>query len=72
MKDLTSLCLTLNSTVKDGIAQINKNGKKCVFIVDDADRLCGLLTDGDVRRYVLSGEFKTRNGSAGDDCLSCC
>ncbi|MBO4521342.1 MAG: nucleotidyltransferase family protein [Alphaproteobacteria bacterium] len=56
MKDITSLCLPLASTVKDGIAQINKNGKKCVFIVDDAGRLCGLMTDGDVRRYVLSGK----------------
>ena len=56
MKDLTALCLKSVATVKDGIAQINKNGKKCVIIVDDADRICGLLTDGDVRRYVLGGK----------------
>jgi perosamine synthetase len=34
---------------------INENGKNTVFIVDDHKKLCGLLTDGDIRRHLLKG-----------------
>lgn len=64
MKVSEKYLISPDATVKDGIAQINQNGKKCVFIVDGSGKLCGLLTDGDVRRYVLAG--KDLNASVAD------
>ena len=34
--------------------QLNETGKKILFVVDNK-RLEGTLTDGDIRRYLLSG-----------------
>jgi dTDP-glucose pyrophosphorylase len=34
--------------------QLEKTEEKIVFVVDDASRLVGSLTDGDIRRWILS------------------
>ncbi|MBN1788103.1 MAG: aminotransferase class I/II-fold pyridoxal phosphate-dependent enzyme [Sedimentisphaerales bacterium] len=38
----------------DALRKINGNGKGVVFVTE-ADRLCGILTDGDIRRLLLNG-----------------
>jgi perosamine synthetase len=48
------LCLK-QKTLLDAMQIINENGKGVAFIVDDSQRLCGVLTDGDVRRFLLEG-----------------
>ena len=40
--------------VKDAMMKIDSTKPKILFVVDD-DKLVGALTDGDVRRYLLSG-----------------
>lgn len=42
-------------TFVDALQKINANAKGVVFAVDSGKRLCGVLTDGDIRRLLLSG-----------------
>lgn len=44
-----------NSSLVDAWKIINENGKGIVFIVDDIEKLVGILTDGDIRRCLLNG-----------------
>lgn len=41
-------------TVADAMKQLETSGQKIIFIESD-DKLVGVLTDGDVRRYLLAG-----------------
>jgi len=43
-----------DAVLLDALRKINGNGKGVVFIVEN-DKLCGLLTDGDIRRLLLKG-----------------
>ena len=51
-------------TVSEAMQKIDKNTSGILFLVDDNRRLVGCVTDGDVRRYLLSGGQMT--GSAID------
>lgn len=48
------LCRKERSLI-EAMRVINSNAKGAVFVVDDESRLCGVLTDGDIRRYLLMG-----------------
>lgn len=53
---LTSgLVLAPSATLREALEAITKNGRQAVFITDEAGRLAGLVTDGDVRRGMLRG-----------------
>ena len=41
--------------ILDSLQLINENGKGVVFVVNGNNELCGILTDGDVRRSLLGG-----------------
>jgi perosamine synthetase len=43
-----------NDILLDALRKINGNGKGVVFVTED-DKLCGVLTDGDIRRLLLGG-----------------
>lgn len=45
------------NSVSEAMQQLEKSGHKIVFVACGAsdDTLCGVLTDGDIRRYLLSG-----------------
>ncbi|HKC26634.1 MAG TPA: sugar phosphate nucleotidyltransferase [Jatrophihabitans sp.] len=43
------------ATLRDVLATIDRSGQMVALLVDDTDRLVGLLTDGDVRRALLGG-----------------
>jgi len=40
--------------VKSAMQQMDDNGEKILFVVDNNRRLFGSLTDGDIRRWILS------------------
>lgn len=42
-------------TVSEAMQLIDNNQNGILFIVDEAKRLLGCITDGDIRRYLLSG-----------------
>jgi perosamine synthetase len=42
-------------TLRDAVELINENAQGIVFIVREKRKLAGVLTDGDIRRYLLAG-----------------
>lgn len=44
-----------NATIKETMVCIDKNARGTAFITDDAGRLVGIVTDGDIRRLLLEG-----------------
>jgi dTDP-glucose pyrophosphorylase len=46
-------------TIRQAMEQLEKTEEKIVFVVDEESRLVGSLTDGDIRRWILSdGDLK--------------
>lgn len=50
------LLLNRNSSIGDALRKVDRNGKGCVFVVDEEKHLCGILTDGDLRRILLQND----------------
>jgi dTDP-glucose pyrophosphorylase len=53
MKDLLT---TLNSTIKQSMRKLTKSGERCLLVVDEEEALLGTLSDGDLRKAILSGK----------------
>ena len=43
------------TTLEDAMAQIDQTGMGIIFVANEADRLIGTATDGDIRRGILEG-----------------
>ena len=43
------------ATISEAFRQIDESGERIVFVVDEARHLLGVATDGDIRRWILSG-----------------
>lgn len=41
-------------TTKDALRQMGLGGEKILFVLDQKEKLIGTLTDGDIRRWILS------------------
>jgi dTDP-glucose pyrophosphorylase len=52
----TQLLINKNFTIKEALRRLDETAEKVLFVVDNENKLIGALTDGDVRRYLLSGE----------------
>lgn len=52
---LTKYTISSSNNIRDAIKQIDNNGEGFVLIVDEHDKIIGLLTDGDFRRAILNG-----------------
>jgi len=48
------LTIKHGSRIKDALRQLEETERKTLFVVDDENRLIGTLTDGDIRRWILS------------------
>lgn len=61
MKNYSSHIISLNATLKDGLISMTKMTDEilCLFVVDNTQRLVGILTDGDIRRALISGVLLT-------------
>lgn len=42
-------------TIKDAMEQLNGLSGKGIYVVDNEDKVCGSITDGDIRRALLRG-----------------
>lgn len=51
---LTDFLVVSDSTIKETMRQIDKNAKGIVYIVQQ-EELIGVITDGDIRRFLLNG-----------------
>ena len=43
------------SNIREAIKKIDDNGEGFIFVVDEKDKVIGILTDGDFRRAILNG-----------------
>lgn len=55
MNQLNKYTIKPQHTLTDAIKKITLNKKQFVLIIDKADCLLGILTDGDIRRGILKG-----------------
>lgn len=55
MKDVAKLFVHLENTVYEALATIQNGHVEIALVVDDACRLIGTITDGDIRRAILGG-----------------
>lgn len=44
-----------NSSIRKVITQLNKSGRKCLIVSNNKNILLGTISDGDVRKAILSG-----------------
>jgi dTDP-glucose pyrophosphorylase len=52
--DVERFLLPQSRTIRQAMEQLEQTEEKIVFVVDETSRLVGSLTDGDIRRWILS------------------
>lgn len=57
--DFESFTINYNKTISDALTKIDKNGKRIVIVSDDKNKVYGVLSDGDIRRFLLKNGKKT-------------
>lgn len=55
MKNLNEIIVRQHQTLHETIQIIDASAAQVALVVDDAMKLCGIVTDGDVRRAILRG-----------------
>ena len=55
MKSWKTTLLPSNATLRDVIVSIDKSGLQIALLINDANELMGILSDGDIRRAILQG-----------------
>ncbi len=51
--DLNSLTIGLDCTVKTALKMLDRGGERTLFVVDEDFLLLGIITDSDIRRYLI-------------------
>ncbi len=54
-KDFSSLVVSEDSTIRNVISCIDRNGKGIAIVLDGDNHLIATVTDGDIRRAILAG-----------------
>ncbi|RWX42926.1 CBS domain-containing protein [Candidatus Electrothrix aarhusensis] len=44
-------------TLKQAVAELNKKNIGAVLVVKESHKLCGIITDGDIRRHLLEEKW---------------
>ena len=55
VQELFDILIDMKSNLKSAMNQLNLTKKRTLFVVDENKNLVGSLTDGDIRRWILSG-----------------
>jgi len=59
--DVKPFLVPQTHTIRQAMEQLERTEEKIVFVVDEDSRLVGSLTDGDIRRWILSdGDLKAQ------------
>ena len=53
MKKLSNIKLNFNKSILIAMKLIDRNSKGLCFVVDNSNKLLGVLTDGDIRRAII-------------------
>ncbi len=56
MKNIYEICIKSNATIEESLRVIEHGAVKIALIVDDQRRLLGTLSDGDIRRGLLTNK----------------
>jgi dTDP-glucose pyrophosphorylase len=57
--DVQQFLMPCTHTIRQAMERLEKTEEKIIFIVDDQGRMIGSVTDGDIRRWILSdGDLK--------------
>lgn len=51
--NIEQLCITASISILDAMRRLNETGRRVLFVTDEM-RLEGVLSDGDIRRYILA------------------
>jgi dTDP-glucose pyrophosphorylase len=54
LKNLSKLKLKISNSIEDAINVLHNGGMRVALVVDNNNKLLGTLTDGDIRRSILS------------------
>lgn len=54
--DIKEMFVSPEASIKEAFKRMDAAGKKIVFVVDPKDKLLGVVTDGDIRRWILKGQ----------------
>lgn len=58
-EQLVTLIISPDGTVVEAMQRIDRNARGILFVVDDAQKLLGVITDGDIRRWLIkSGDLQ--------------
>ena len=52
---LKSLLASVNTSLKEAMQKLDETAEKILFVIDEADKLLGTITDGDIRRGLING-----------------
>ena len=55
MKELNKILVNRSATIKEAMRVIDRGSIKTAIVVDKSNKLCGMVTDGDIRRGILRG-----------------
>ncbi len=53
MKKINKILISENASLYDAILQLNRTGTRCLFVIGRSKIFKGILTDGDIRRYIV-------------------
>lgn len=65
VRDVVPYLVGSDEPVLRALAKIEVNQRRCVVVIDDEGRLVGTLTDGDVRRWLVSSDAPVLTAPAG-------
>ncbi len=52
---MKNILVSIDISIRDAMKKLEKTAEKCLVVVDENSNLLGTLTDGDIRRAILSG-----------------
>lgn len=52
-KKLREMLFEQYHSIRDAFAQLDRTSGRALFVINDKNQLCGVLTDGDIRRAVI-------------------
>lgn len=67
MTNINKCTLSVQSNVLDALKKLNSSSSLTLFVVDEAESVIGTVTDGDIRRALISGA--TLDSPIGDICI---
>ena len=53
---LNDILINETSSIKDALRVLDSTAERALLVVDGQNKLLGTVTDGDIRRYILSGK----------------